>query len=145
MVKASPSKMSMVAMGDASCRDWISGRECPRRGARHVAAAISASLGVPAKTRSWRLTMAGPRTTADGRRVAPTRICFAPEHGDGGFGAVDGGRVVRRVVARGGDLAQHRSGLERAGGDGDRLAGVVAEGFPDEGSRRGVCLRPAWS
>jgi hypothetical protein len=39
---------------------------------------------------------------------------------------------VRGVVAGCGDLSEHGAGLEIAGGDGDRLAGVVAEGFPDE-------------
>ena len=78
------------------------------------------------------MTMAGPRTSATAG-ASPTRgVGLAPEHGDGGLGPVDGGRIVGGVLARRGDPAEHRAGLERAGGDGDGLAGVVAEGFPDE-------------
>jgi hypothetical protein len=36
----------------------------------------------------------------DGRCVATGRIRLAPQHGDGGLGAVDGGRIVRGVFAR---------------------------------------------
>lgn len=74
----------------------------------------------------------GSADDGDGRGIATGRIHLAPEHGHGGLGAVDGGRVVASVFAGRGDLAQHRAGLERTRGDGDRLAGVVAEGFPDE-------------
>jgi hypothetical protein len=87
----------------------------------------------------------GAADDGDGRCIARARIRLAPEHGDGGLGAVDGGRVVGGILARGGDLAEHRAGLERARSDGDRLAGVVAEGFPDEEAAGVRCLRPAWS
>jgi len=74
----------------------------------------------------------GAADNSDGRGVATGRIRLAPEHGDGGFRPVGRIGVVRGVFARGGDLAQHGAGGERSGGDGDRLAGVVAMGFPDE-------------
>ena len=51
----------------------------------------------------------------DGRRVATGRIRLAPEHGDGGLSAVDGGRIVQsgthaELLARGGLYADlHRT------------------------------------
>jgi len=74
----------------------------------------------------------GAANHGGGRRITTGRIRLAPEHGDGGLGADDGRRIVRGVLARGGDLALHGAGLQRARGDGDRLAGAVAEGLPDE-------------
>ena len=87
----------------------------------------------------------GAANQRNGWHIAACGVGLAPEHRDGGFGAVDGGGIMGGVFARRGDLAQHGAGLERAGGDGDGFAGVVAEGFPDEEAAGVGGLRSAWS
>jgi hypothetical protein len=127
--KASPSKMSIVAMGGSllSQRTMM-----PAAASAAWAAAIAASPGAPAKTRSWRLTMAGPRTSATAGASPADGVGLAPEHGDGGLGAVGRVGIVGGVLAAHGDPAEHGAGFERAGGDGDGLAAVVGGGLPDE-------------
>src|SRR6056297_962727 len=99
MVKASPSKMSMVAMrlppaGSGSADEDARGEK------RRMGGGDLALAGRAREHEVVPVDEGGAAHERDGRRVAGARIRLAPEHGRSGLRAVDGVGIVGGVFAR---------------------------------------------